>query len=196
MIPSVARVAQLLGIAISTYLGVRLLGALDWTTAHKLCLSATQGASASANGSSVLTIVDACLLSPIVEEYVFRKWLIGRLARHLPSPGALLASAFLFAAAHLAVYGPDMGRELPLFALGMVLGAVYIRSGDVRHSIAVHMMFNTIVIYPKHEFSTCIDLSPLAGFSAASIFIALLLFYLKPILFGQLLPLASQTPED
>lgn len=83
-----------------------------------------------------LMIVSVVILAPIVEEIIFRKMIIDRLA---PYGGAMavMISSIAFMLIHANVY------QFPYaLMVGIVLGYVYIRSGNVKYTIAIHMIMN------------------------------------------------------
>ncbi|BCL38205.1 CPBP family intramembrane glutamic endopeptidase [Nostoc sp. MS1] len=82
--------------------------------------------------------VTAAIAAPLFEEVLFRGFLLPSLTRYLPVWGAILASATLFAAAHLS-----LSEILPLTALGIVLGVVYTRSRNLLAPILLHSLWNS-----------------------------------------------------
>jgi uncharacterized protein len=82
--------------------------------------------------------VTAAIAAPLFEEVLFRGFLLPSLTRYIPVWGAILASATLFAAAHLS-----LSEILPLTALGIVLGVVYTRSRNLLAPILLHSLWNS-----------------------------------------------------
>ncbi|MBE9183758.1 CPBP family intramembrane metalloprotease [Microcoleus sp. LEGE 07076] len=80
----------------------------------------------------------AAIAAPVFEEIVFRGFLLPSLTRYLPVWGAIAASAFLFAVAHLSV-----SEILPLATLGAVLGFVYTRSRNLLAPMLLHSLWNS-----------------------------------------------------
>lgn len=78
------------------------------------------------------------VLAPLFEETLFRGFLLTSLTRYLPPWGAIAGSGLLFAVAHL-----NLSDILPLTVLGMVLGYVYLRSGNLLSSILLHSLWNS-----------------------------------------------------
>ena len=87
-------------------------------------------------------ILVVALLAPIGEELVFRAGLFRFLANRMPPSVAAAISAALFAALHW-----NLQASLPLFALGLVLAAVYHKTGRILTSITLHAAFklNTLL---------------------------------------------------
>ncbi len=76
-------------------------------------------------------------LAPLLEEVVFRGFLMASLTRWLPVPGAVLFSSVAFAGAHFAP------RDFPqLCALGMVLGFSYARTRNLLTPMFIHATWN------------------------------------------------------
>lgn len=84
-----------------------------------------------------LFFLTACVAAPIFEEIFFRGFLLPSLTRYMPVWGAIVASGFLFAIAHLS-----LSEVLPLATLGIVLGVVYTRSRNLLASILLHGLWN------------------------------------------------------
>ena len=83
-----------------------------------------------------VTIVGTCILAPIIEEIVFRKWIIDR-ARPFGEFAACLLSGILFGLFH--------GNFLQGFyttALGLIFAYVYIRTKNIWYTIAMHSIIN------------------------------------------------------
>jgi uncharacterized protein len=77
-------------------------------------------------------------LAPLFEETLFRGFFLTSLTRYLPAWGAIALSSVLFAVAHL-----NVADILPLTVLGMVLGSVYLRSGNLLASMLMHSLWNS-----------------------------------------------------
>jgi uncharacterized protein len=84
-----------------------------------------------------LFFLTACVAAPMFEEIFFRGFLLPSLTRYMPVWGAIIASGFLFAIAHLS-----LSEVLPLATLGIVLGIVYTRSRNLLASILLHGLWN------------------------------------------------------
>ena len=85
----------------------------------------------------VLLIVAACVIVPILEETVFRGILYRALRRQWSFAPAALASAAVFALAHLTWVG-----LAPYLLLGVVFAYLYERSGSLVAPWAAHGAFN------------------------------------------------------
>ena len=88
-------------------------------------------------GSGLLyQIVSIVVLAPLWEEFVFRKLMIDRVNR-LGDRAAMIISAFVFAAYHA-----NLQQFFYAFGAGLVFAYVYLRTGKLRYSIAMHMIVN------------------------------------------------------
>lgn len=76
------------------------------------------------------------ICAPIVEEFLFRKFLIDRMKR-FGERFAILVSALMFGLFHGNIY--QFGYA---FAIGVVFAYVYCRTQDVKYSIILHMIIN------------------------------------------------------
>jgi membrane protease YdiL (CAAX protease family) len=93
----------------------------------------------------------------VLEETVFRGFLLPSLTKWLSPPAAVAASSLLFALAHFAP------RDFPqLFALGCVLGFAHLRSRSLLTPIAVHGAWNTGTLLILTALSTQTDDLPKA----------------------------------
>lgn len=81
----------------------------------------------------VATVV---ILAPIVEELIFRKFLIDR-TRQFGEKLAIFFSAFCFGLFHMNIF-----QMLYAFAMGLLLAYIYTRSGRIKYTICIHMFFN------------------------------------------------------
>lgn len=87
---------------------------------------------------SPVCIVLMTVLVPLFEELIFREGILRQLCLGGIRPiWAVLLSALVFSAVHV-----NLAQVVPAFVLGLVLGAVYLRSGDIRMSFCVHVLNN------------------------------------------------------
>ncbi|XP_004496505.1 uncharacterized protein [Cicer arietinum] len=83
-------------------------------------------------------VVSVC--APIWEEVVFRGFLLPSLTKYMPVWSAVIVSSVAFALAHF-----NIQRMLPLVFLGMVMGAVFVRSRNLLPSMLLHSLWNAFV---------------------------------------------------
>ena len=86
----------------------------------------------------VIFFSTAAIAAPIFEEILFRGFLLPSLTRYFPTWGAIVLSSLIFAIAHLS-----LSEVLPLTVLGMTLGFVYARSGNLLSSMLLHSLWNS-----------------------------------------------------
>ncbi len=85
-----------------------------------------------------VTLLCASIVAPIAEELFFRKTLIDRLSAFHPMD-AILLSALLFGLVH-----SNLTQFLYAFPIGVLLGIVYWRTKNIRYTILLHMLMNTV----------------------------------------------------
>lgn len=83
----------------------------------------------------------ACVLAPLVEEFVFRGFVFNALSRYLPFWPAAVLSGAAFGLAHW-----DASAFAPLCAGGVVLAWVYRRSGALTSAMIAHGTFNAVQV--------------------------------------------------
>jgi uncharacterized protein len=121
--------------------------------------AATAGGRGTADGVAGLLDMDSAtfaallvvtaVLAPILEETVFRGFLLPSLTRWVPTPVAVVLSALAFACAHLSA------RDFPqLFAFGLVLGACYTRSRNLATPMLMHGAWNGTVLVVLYYLAT------------------------------------------
>eukprot|EP01024_Parvocaulis_polyphysoides_P027033 TRINITY_DN24580_c0_g1_i3.p1 TRINITY_DN24580_c0_g1~~TRINITY_DN24580_c0_g1_i3.p1 ORF type:complete len:354 (-),score=23.99 TRINITY_DN24580_c0_g1_i3:309-1340(-) len=81
------------------------------------------------------------VLAPLLEETVFRGFLLTSLTKVMPTVQAVLVSSVAFACAHLST------RDFPqLVVLGVILGFVYVRSRNLLSPMLIHGAWNSAVL--------------------------------------------------
>jgi membrane protease YdiL (CAAX protease family) len=87
------------------------------------------------------TYLAFCVITTVIEEYVYRGFLLASLASHIRWPFAIIVSSLVFAISHLGASG------LPsLFMIGCVLGLAYTWTGNLATSLVIHGLYNAIVL--------------------------------------------------
>lgn len=74
--------------------------------------------------------------APLIEEFIFRRVLIDRMGVY-GQKTAVVVSAALFGLFH-----GNLSQFFYAFALGLVFGYVYIKSGKLRYTVGLHMLIN------------------------------------------------------
>ena len=88
-------------------------------------------------------LANLVILAPLAEEVLFRGWLFTGLRRAIgPWPGGLV-TAILFAAIH---YDANHRRFFLVLPLAISLGVVREVSGSIRPTIALHAIYNLIIV--------------------------------------------------
>lgn len=82
-----------------------------------------------------------CIIAPLLEEMVYRRFLLTSLARDMEWYQAVMISSLIFSAAHIS--GENF---IQLVIVGMVLGCSYCWTGDLRSSILLHSMYNALTL--------------------------------------------------
>ncbi|MBW3080252.1 CPBP family intramembrane glutamic endopeptidase [Bifidobacterium saguinibicoloris] len=89
-----------------------------------------------ANGDIWVNALFMVLIAPFFEEWMFRRQLIDRTRRYGERTSIAL-SAFAFALFHMNLF-----QFFYAFGIGLVFGYVYMRTGRLRYSVAMHMILN------------------------------------------------------
>ncbi len=133
-------VPKMLKIFVISYVSMTILNMVSLVI--NMMISGITGLSATnplefIQGSNIwITLLFAVVLSPIVEEIMFRHIIINKL-RNYGSGVAIFTSAFAF-----ALYHGNLYQILYAFVLGIVFGAVVYKTGKLRYAIILHIMVN------------------------------------------------------
>ncbi len=97
--------------------------------------------------SPVTSLLQVCIVAPVVEEILMRGFVLGGLKNTYGNIAALLISAVLFAILHF-----NMVQTLSAFVCGIILGFLYIQTNSIPCCIIAHCGYNLIsyatMIYP------------------------------------------------
>jgi membrane protease YdiL (CAAX protease family) len=91
-------------------------------------------------GALVAAYVLALAVAPLLEETFFRGFLQPLFVQNFSEVGGVLLVALLFASVH------GVGPFLPLFAVGLVLGAIKLKTQRVWPCILAHAAYNAVVL--------------------------------------------------
>ncbi len=132
-----------LGLGIPVWLATTLLLVLVSSALELVGISPDAGLAEEVAASLDPTVVLLAfvVIAPVAEELFFRGVVLTAWEREYGPRVALIGSAALFALAHISVV-----QALPIFALGLLLGVVYRRTGSLPASIALHAAFNGISV--------------------------------------------------
>lgn len=86
----------------------------------------------------IALFIVTCILAPIFEEILFRKWILDRL-KHIGTKPAVFISAILFGFYHM-----NFAQGLYAFGIGLILAYATVRTGNIKASITIHMIINFI----------------------------------------------------
>ncbi|KAI8551694.1 hypothetical protein RHMOL_Rhmol06G0205900 [Rhododendron molle] len=82
-----------------------------------------------------------CFLTPLLEEIVYRGFLLTSLASEMKWHRAVVISSAVFSAAHFS--GENF---LQLFVIGSVLGCSYCWTGNLSASFVIHSLYNALIL--------------------------------------------------
>ncbi|MCR5177855.1 MAG: CPBP family intramembrane metalloprotease [Lachnospiraceae bacterium] len=85
----------------------------------------------------LLTIVESAVLTPLVEEIIFRGYMLNRLLRRWFDLPAMLVTTLIFSLMH----GSSIWF-IYAFAMGWVIGKISVREGNILYGIFIHAGFN------------------------------------------------------
>ena len=87
----------------------------------------------------IITLLQICVLAPIIEEILMRGYLLGGLSSGYGNIVALLVSSLLFALLHF-----NMVQTFSTFISGIVLGLLYLKTDSIFCCILAHAGYNFI----------------------------------------------------
>jgi membrane protease YdiL (CAAX protease family) len=90
-----------------------------------------------------LALVEAGLLAPLAEEFIYRGVLLVSLMKEIGVGGAIFGSSLLFALAHA---GAQPQSVLSLFLLGAALAYAAYRTRSLVAPILTHAVFNSVMV--------------------------------------------------
>lgn len=89
--------------------------------------------------SNILWLLSPLLLAPIIEEFLFRKWLPAAFADILGKNKSIIFSNGLFAFMHLELY------FFPYFVNGLIYAYIYSKSNTIWCPVLVHACYNLLI---------------------------------------------------
>lgn len=93
-------------------------------------------------GLELAVILHALLVAPVVEEILFRYWLLDRLRRRLNAGLALFISSAAFSAMHMR----DLLETTILLLLGLLLGWIYLKTNRLWPCMLAHATWNALAL--------------------------------------------------
>lgn len=126
-----------------------------------------------------LIALQVVILAPIIEELVFRKLLVDRMYPY-GEKAAIIISALFFGLFH-----GNFSQFFYAFMLGIILSFVYLRTGNILYTIAIHMTINFCGSLVPMLMTKLVDLEKISAMDKEYIFshIVPVLAYLAYTLF-------------
>lgn len=118
--------SNILGTIITTVIGVIKGSPVDTNAASMMAM----------NGNMFITFVSMVIIAPIVEELMFRKVIVDRVCKYGQGV-AVVVSGLMFGLFH-----GNLSQFVYAFTLGMFLAFIYVRTGNIKITIAMHMLIN------------------------------------------------------
>lgn len=99
--------------------------------------------------------VTAAVMGPLVEEYVFRHLLIGKMSRKIPVWICVVVSVLAFAALHFVGAGSfEWTSAVPYLVLGTVFSLAYVFTGrSLAYAYVLHFFNNAVSLVLAYSFS-------------------------------------------
>jgi len=92
---------------------------------------------------TIIYLAQAMIGAPIIEEFIFRKLLIDKIAPHGEGI-AIITSAMLFGLMH-----GNLGQFFLAFFLGLLFAIVYTKTRNIKYTMGLHFMINTVASLPE-----------------------------------------------
>lgn len=125
----------------------------------------------------IIMVIWSCIIAPITEEYMFRGILMRTLSKHGAAFG-IVSSAFIFGLMH-----GNLAQTPMAFLIGLVLGYVATKSGNIRQSIAIHMINNIFATIPSIVMYFCPEMIDIINNVYMIIEIAAMIFAVAAIIY-------------
>ncbi|QEA59499.1 CPBP family intramembrane metalloprotease [Leuconostoc koreense] len=103
------------------------------------------------NVTMIAMVIYGTFLAPVVEELVFRGLILNYFFRKSWWWANIILSGLVFSLPHMDALPTNIADTLSFMiyaSMGMVLAYIYKKTGDLKNSIAVHMMNNGITMIP------------------------------------------------
>jgi sodium transport system permease protein len=123
-----------------TYLTVQSLGLRDSLREYHEAMEGDAASGPASLALAVQLLVGLSFLQAACEELAFRGFILSGLRRRFRPWTAVCLSSFLFALFHMNVF-----QFIPHFLLGVVMGALVLRTGSVFPAMLFHFVYNGLV---------------------------------------------------
>ena len=110
--------------------------------------------------ANIVYILYGCIIAPLIEELIFRGFLIGSLKKY-SNEAAIFISAAMFALMH-GVYA-----QMPIaFLAGLVLGCASVYCGSVITPVLMHILYNSAIMLIEKQSEEIFGIATLIMFAA------------------------------
>lgn len=92
---------------------------------------------------TIIYLAQAMIGAPIIEEFIFRKLLIDKISPHGEGI-AIITSAMLFGLTH-----GNFGQFFLAFFLGLLFALIYVKTKNIKYTMGLHFMINTVASIPE-----------------------------------------------
>ena len=121
--------------------------------------------------ASVWGMIAIVVVGPLIEELVFRAGILRQLLNAgVGSKAAVAVSALIFGLVH-----GNPAQAIPAFILGLMLGVLYLKTGDIRLSLGAHILNNTLAVILLKTFGQDTSLLNLPAWGHIAIGLALVI---------------------
>lgn len=91
--------------------------------------------------STTSCILVYCIVTPLLEEIVYRGVFLTALSSTMKWQEAVIVSSVVFSAAHFSAE-----NFIQLFIIGLILGCSYCWSGNLKSCIVIHSLYNALTL--------------------------------------------------
>nr|GMD31071.1 putative CAAX amino terminal protease [Ipomoea batatas]GMD85965.1 putative CAAX amino terminal protease [Ipomoea batatas] len=96
---------------------------------------------ASSSISLTACVLVYCVVTPFLEEIVYRRFFLTALSSTMKWQQAVIISSIVFSAVHFSAE-----NFMPLFIIGSILGGSYCWSGNLCSSVVIHSLYNALTL--------------------------------------------------
>ncbi|XP_019172208.1 PREDICTED: uncharacterized protein LOC109167611 [Ipomoea nil] len=96
---------------------------------------------ASSSISLTACVLVYCVVTPFLEEIVYRRFFLTALSSTMEWQQAVIISSIVFSAVHFSAE-----NFIPLFIIGSILGGSYCWSGNLCSSVVIHSLYNALTL--------------------------------------------------
>lgn len=117
--------------------------------------------------SRVACVILYCIVSPFLEEVVYRGFLLTSLSSTMEWRQAVIISSVIFSASHFSG-----GNFLQLFIIGCVLGSSYCWTANLKSPILIHSFYNALTLIISYFYWVLLSQIEIVGISENAHFLA------------------------